>query len=277
MHVSGIHLEQATKSIGPSPYSKEHWRLLDLEFCDPFMNMAVEEAIARKVGEGTVSNTIRFWRNLNAVVIGSFQNPEAEINLELSRKYEIAVVRRFTGGGAVFQDAGNLNFAISVHNSNSRIKEDVLETLEELSLGVIRGLKTIGVNGAKSENGNCIFVKGLKLSGIAGCTKWGTFFCHGSILVSTNVQRLAEILSPTAIFEKKGTRSVRKPVTTITEQLKRVVSVREVIMALKTGFEETYGIVLIPGQLILEEENVAKKLYHDKYSNMEWNLKRISE
>src|SRR5438876_12113124 len=93
----------------------ETWRLVDLEYRDdPFMNMSVEEAIPRAVGESKAPNTVRFWHNSNTIVLGCFQSAPLEVNFDACKETGTTVGRRFTGGGAVYHDAGTMNYAISL-------------------------------------------------------------------------------------------------------------------------------------------------------------------
>ncbi|MEM3571714.1 MAG: hypothetical protein QW589_07300 [Candidatus Bathyarchaeia archaeon] len=90
-------------------------RLLEIEYSDPYMNLALEEAIFRKLFNGESQATLRFWRNFSAVVIGRFQCISLEVNEEACKRYGIQIVRRITGGGAVYHDEGNLNYSIFLH------------------------------------------------------------------------------------------------------------------------------------------------------------------
>src|SRR5215831_6317193 len=121
----------------------ETWRLLDVEFRNnPFMNLAVEEAIPRMVGEGNVPNTVRFWHNSNTIVIGCFQSAKLEVNMEACKQTGTTIVRRFTGGGAVYHDAGNLNYAISLQKGDKLVQSNNLQTVfEKLSEGTVAGLQ----------------------------------------------------------------------------------------------------------------------------------------
>src|SRR5881628_1017661 len=106
----------------------ETWRLVDLEYRDnPFMNLAVEEAIPRMVGEGKAPSTVRFWHNSNTIVLGCFQSAELEVNFEECKETGTKVVRRFTGGGAVYHDGGNLNYAISLRRGHRIVPSDDLQ------------------------------------------------------------------------------------------------------------------------------------------------------
>jgi lipoate-protein ligase A len=254
----------------------EEWRLLDIEYSDPYMNLAVEEAIPRMVGKGAVPATVRFWRNPNAVVIGRFQCVELEVNVKVCKTYGIRIVRRFTGGGAVYHDRGNLNYAISVRNNHSLIPNDILEIYNILSMGVIEGLRLLQLN-AKFAPVNNIQIDDKKISGMAASLNWGVVFLHGSLLVNTNLNVLSEVLDipeRQIALTVRGVRSVKKSVTTIRDEMGRDISMSEVKEALTKGFEDSYGIDLVEEKLTKEEEELALKLYEEKYIKDEWNFER---
>src|SRR6059036_4179579 len=127
----------------------ETWRLVDHEYRDnPSMNLAVEEAIPRMVGEGAAPSTVRFWHNSNTIVLGCFQSAQLEVNFDACKQTGTQVVRRFTGGGAVYHDAGNLNYAISLREGHPVIpKDDNLQLVfRRLSEGTVKGLRDLGVS-----------------------------------------------------------------------------------------------------------------------------------
>jgi len=250
----------------------QKWRLLDLEYEDPYMNLAVEEAIPRKVGERVAPNTIRFWRNKNVVVIGHFQQVALEVNFEACKKYGTKIVRRFTGGGAVYHDQGNLNYAISLTKDHPLVHDDFSINFRNFLLGIIEGVKILGLN-ADFKPINKIQVNGRKISGAAGCLKWGTLFFHGSILVSSNLSVLSKVLNASRDdFVGCYVRSVRDRVTTIQNELGTNVSIEEVKKALKIGLEKSYGVKVVEGRLREEERGLAEELYHRKYSTEKWNF-----
>jgi len=253
---------------------EEAWRILDLEYDDPYMNLAVEEAIPRKVGEGKVPNTVRFWRNLNAVVIGYFQSAKLEVNLEACKSLGTTISRRFTGGGAVYQDQGNLNYAISIRKGHPLIPEDLLETFKILSSGAVEGIRMLGLNAGFKPLSD-IQVNGRKVSGAAGSMRWGTVFHHGSILISSDLSILSKVLSaPDRRLKHKHVRSVRKAVTTIRGELGRHISVDEVKEKLRMGIEKAFKIKLVDGAITREEKLLAEELFQSKYSTEIWNLGR---
>ncbi len=141
----------------------ENWRLVDVEYRDdPFMNMSVEEAIPRAVGESKAPNTVRFWHNSNTIVLGCSQSAPLEVNFDACKETGTVVVRRFTGGGAVYHDAGNLNYAISLKRGHPLVPDaDLQLVFRKLSQGAVEGLRLLGVN-AEFQPINDIQVEGKK-------------------------------------------------------------------------------------------------------------------
>lgn len=239
---------------------------------DPYYNMAVEEALALAVGEGIAPNTLRFWRNDNTIVIGCFQCLSLEIRLQECLKHGVKVVRRFTGGGAVYHDAQNLNYAISFKRPSPISRDDVLEGYRVVGRAVVRGLRRLGVE-ANFVPVNDIQIGERKVSGMAGALTTKFLFIHGCILVGSNIEILSKVLNvPREKLEAKGVGTVRARVTTIRDEVGRDISMDEVKDALLRGFEEEFHVEFEPGELTKWELDVAEKLYRKKYASIEWNL-----
>ncbi len=254
----------------------ETWRLVDLEYRDdPFMNMGVEEAIPRAVGEGRVPNTVRFWHNSNTIVLGCFQSADLEVNYNACKETGTTIVRRFTGGGAVYHDAGNLNYAISLKKGHHLVPEGDLQVVfRELSKGAVEGLKSLGV-AAEFQPINDIQIDGKKVSGAAGSVKWGTIFHHGCILVASDLAILGKVLNvPKAKLADRHVASVQKRVTTVRDELHEEVGTGRVRDAIVHGIENSYNVKLEEGRLTNGELANAKELYDTKYSTSKWNLER---
>jgi lipoate---protein ligase len=252
----------------------ETWRLVDIEYRDdPFMNLAVEEAIPRVVGEGKAPSTVRFWHNSNTIVIGCFQSARLEVNMEACKETRTEIVRRFTGGGAVYHDGGNLNYAISLRKGHPLVPDQNLQSVfQKLSEGAVEGLRKLGVK-AEFQPVNDIQVDGRKVSGAAGSIRWNSVFHHGCILVNSDLSILGKVLNvPRAKLEDKHVASVQKRVTTVRDELGRDVSTREVRDAIVDGIGSCYGVRVEPGDLGKEELGLAQELYQTKYSRLEWNL-----
>jgi lipoate---protein ligase len=254
----------------------ETWRLIDLEYRDdPFRNMGVEEAIPRAVGEGAAPNTVRFWHNSNTIVLGCFQSADLEVNYDACKASGTEIVRRFTGGGAVYHDAGNLNYAISLKKGHPLVTGNDLQLVfQKLSEGTVAGLKSLGVN-AGFQPINDIQVDGKKVSGAAGSIRWGTIFHHGCILVASDLANLGKVLNvPRVKLADRHVASVQKRVTTIRDELQKDITTRDVRDAIVRGIENTYKVRLVPGQLSKTEEAKVKELYDTKYSTSKWNLEQ---
>ncbi len=252
----------------------ETWRLVDVEYRDnPFMNLAVEEAIPRLVGEGKSPSSVRFWHNSNTIVIGCFQSARLEVNVEACKETKTEIVRRFTGGGAVYHDNGNLNYAISLRKGDRLVPEGNLQLVfQKLSEGTVEGLRKLGVK-AEFQPVNDIQVDGKKVSGAAGSIRWNSVFHHGCILVNSDLSILGKVLNvPKAKLEDRHVASVQKRVTTVRDELGRDISTREVRDAIVDGIESCYGVRVEAGNLTREELGLAEELYQTKYSRLEWNL-----
>jgi len=239
----------------------KRWRLLDLEFPeDPWFNMAVEEAISLHVGKGDVLPTLRFWRNKNAVVIGYFQSVKDVVNMPLVKKLGIAIIRRFSGGGAVYQDLGNLNFAFSILRNSNLIPVNILKSYEKFCSGVILGLKKMEFK-AKFKPINDIIIGDKKVSGNAQARQKGFVLHHGTLMVDTNLDMLAAL------------RGLSTPVTTLMREKgeeKQGLSLFLIKKMLCEGIEETLKISLEPGRLFRGELETAKKLLEEKYGKEEF-------
>ncbi len=256
--------------------NKEEWRLLDIEFSDPSFNIAVEEAILTFVGKKLQPSTIRFWRNNNSVFIGRFQCFEHEVNLELCKKHNVKIVRRFTGGGAVYHDYGNLNYSFFLHKAHPLIQAEIPDLLDSqiFGQGIIYALKTLHIEAHVLTEGG-IGVKRRKISGTARALRKGAFLHHGSLLVNSDLDFLQKILHGTQVSpEKKCTPSKKTPVTSIEQELGRAINISEVKKLLINGFEEVFDVKLVPKQLTNDEINLAKRLSDEKYALNEWHFKR---
>ncbi len=238
----------------------ETWRLLDTEYRDdPFMNMSVEEAIPRAVGDGTAPNTVRFWHNSNTIVLGCFQSADLEVNYDACRETGTQVVRR----------------SISLKKGHPLVPDNDLQLIfQRLSEGTVEGLRSLGVR-AEFQPINDIQVEGRKVSGAAGSVRWGTVFHHGCVLVASDLAILGRVLNvPRVKLADRHVASVQKRVTTVRDELQKDVTTRDVRDAIVRGIEHSYNVRLVEGQLSSSELSLAKELYDSKYNSSQWNLER---
>jgi len=249
----------------------DEWRLLDLSYHDPYLNMAAEEAILQAVGAGQAPPTLRLWQNDNAVIIGYFQDAAAEADLEACRSLGTAVVRRISGGGAVYHDPGNLNYALFVPASDRRVPEEVLASYRYFCNGVIEALASLGLR-AEFAPINDIVVDGRKVSGTAQARRHGGILHHGTLLLSLDVATMGRVLRVTREhLEKKGVASVTERVATL-GQLGRPCTIAEAKEALVKGFSRALGVHFQAGELTRAELELTNRLCEERYRRPEWNL-----
>ncbi|MGC8631128.1 MAG: lipoate--protein ligase family protein [Thermoprotei archaeon] len=245
-------------------------RVVEAEYEEPYYNLAVEEAIPLAVAEGKVPATLRFWRNKNAVVIGRFQCPELEVNLKLAAEKGVRVVRRFTGGGAVYHDLGNINYALSIPSGQN---PDMRKYFQLVGDSVSAGLNELAGPGFAYAPLNDIAYKDNKVSGLAASVGDGYIFVHGALLASVDLDLLSSILNPPPEkFEGKAIRSVAKRVINISEIAGRRLSFEEIKAALTDGFKQVMGLEPYDAELTEEELKLAQKLYEEKYSTLDWSM-----
>ena len=227
---------------------------------DPYFNLAAEEYFL----DGCQEDVFMLWRNEPAIIVGKFQNSLSEINLDYVKEKQIKVVRRQTGGGAVFHDLGNLNFTFIESNSNGNFRtftEPILEVLHQL-----------GVD-ARFEGRNDLTIDGMKISGNAQCVHHGRTLHHGTLLFAAEMTDLSQALKVNPLkFQDKAVKSVRKRVTNISEYLTdkqfTVLDLADCIMRHVQSTREH----AITYQLTEADKQAINRLVNDKYSTWEWNF-----
>jgi len=239
----------------------ETWRLIDLPSYDPFLNLSMEEAIFRSVSEGKSSNTIRFWCNSPCVIVGYSQHVMHEVEVDICKKMKIAIVRRFTGGGTVYQDLGNINFSFIIHKNHRLFSSSIMKTYEVVARGFIKGLELLGLRTDLSANE--ILFEGKKISGMAGANRFRACIRHGTLLVDSDLNVMKKVL-----------RNFKKEVTNLNEHSVKKLTIDYVKEALIKGFEQEYSIKLEKDDLTSEERNTTNVLYEKKYSLDKWNFKK---
>lgn len=228
--------------------------ILTLGESDPFFNLSAEEYFLCEKDE----DFFLLWQNEPCIVIGRNQNAADEINGDYVRTRSLPVVRRITGGGAVYHDAGNLNFSFIINGEADRV---------ELCRPVIDVLRSIGVV-AEISGRNDITVDGRKVSGTAMCSRGGRSLFHGTLLISADLDALSEALKPDETkLIGHGVKSVRSRVANLSEYTKEVSP--DIIGAMLTGYmTERGGEIYELGESDIE---AIEKLRDSKYSTDEWN------
>jgi len=254
------------------------WRLLKLETDNAFMNMAVDEAILRARIAGKVPNTLRFFRwQPSAVSIGRFQKAEKEVLVKNCKKHGIDIVRRISGGGAVYHDYdGEITYSVAVATEDLGTG-DIFAAYNLICNGLIEAIKILGIsadfNPGDPKNCPNVSVNGRKISGSAQSHKSGVLLQHGTLLVDVDLKKMFTFLNvPWAKTCMETVSVAEKKITSVKQELRSSVSMKEACEALVKGFEKTLGIVLKKGELTSHEQKLAEKLFKEKYSTDEWNF-----
>ncbi|KAA0003520.1 MAG: lipoate--protein ligase family protein [Thermoplasmata archaeon] len=245
----------------------EKWRLLVHGARDAFTNMAIDESLLI-----SGKPTIRFYKwKPSAISIGYFQGIEEEVNLKECEKHGIDVVRRISGGGAVFHDEkGEITYSLIA--PEEMLPENILASCDKICSSIAHGLGYMGVD-AEFSPLNDIVVNGRKISGSAQTRRQGNVLQHGTILIDLNAELMFSLLNVSAKkIEDKGIKKASKRVTCLQAEVGKV-NENELIKALVRGFEEGFGIQLAEGKMDDEEMSRVKKL-REKYESREWNFKR---
>jgi lipoate---protein ligase len=267
----------STGSSGPgSGAAGAPWRvLLDDGERDPALNLAREEAIGACHHGAPI---LRLWRNDRCVVLGRAQLAEAEADLSWCRDAGIPVLRRFTGGGAVWHDAGNLNVSVFLPRHGEPVRgalDDGLVGLYRLVLDplgdAIRSLAGDTADRVGVDERAAWIGKG-KVSGVAAWLGARTVLVHATLLVSSDLDMLARALAgPGAPGDSRWehTKSRRVPVTTLArEGLPTAPAVVDAAVVAAFGVVAGVAAGLTP-----EEIDRAAELLDRRYSSDEWHLR----
>ncbi len=236
-------------------------------------NMAMDEAMLLLRGVGAIPDTLRLYvLKPSAVTIGYFQSVSKSVNLDFVRENNIALVRRPTGGGAVYHDSeGEITYAVIT--SADFAPGDLVDSFKFLASGVVEAARVLGVP-AEFKPLNDVVVAGKKFSGQAQLRRLGAVLQHGTFMYGTNLDVLARsLLVPAVKLKDKNISSIKERVTTISEYLGRRVSRAEALEALIKGFKKALNVELIEDTL-KESELVLAKSLEWKYTSREWTFLR---
>ena len=228
--------------------------ILTLGESDPFFNLSAEEYFLCEKDE----DFFLLWQNEPCIVIGRNQNAADEINGDYVRTRSLPVVRRMTGGGAVYHDRGNLNFSFIING-----EADIVE----LCRPVIDVLRSIGVV-AEISGRNDILVGGRKVSGTAMCSRGGRSLFHGTLLISADLEAMSEALKPDETkLIGHGVKSVRSRVANLSEYTEEVSP--DIIGAMLAEYMTERGVEIY--ELGESDIEAIEKLRDSKYSTDKWN------
>lgn len=235
---------------------------LDLTTTDPSYNLAMEQYVFDCLPRDRMY--FMLWQNDNSIIVGKYQNTLSEINLEAVERRGIRVVRRLSGGGAVYHDMGNLNFTFITDAASGTALD-----MKLFCQPVVRTLAALGVH-AEVNGRNDITIDGKKFSGNSQYLRQGRVMHHGTIMFNSDLSVVSEALQvdPTK-FQTKGVRSVRSRVTNVADHLDRPVSLPEFRrILLENILRENPGQ---PYPLTPKDLAAVETLREERYATWDWN------
>ena len=230
---------------------------------NPYINIAVENYLLSQPSDGDVA--MYLWQNSRTVVIGQNQNPYAECNVAQLEQDGGYLMRRRTGGGAVFHDLGNLNFSFVV-------PYEMYDTVRQFSV-LQRAVSSYGLT-TEISGRNDVLCQGRKFSGNAFAKGKYQRLHHGTILIRTDVEQLQRYLKvKPAKLQKHGVASVQSRVVNLSELVPEITA-QNIVPRLIAAFEQEYGTPL----QTLDFDTVAalpdvQKLYSE-FASAEWKYGR---
>jgi lipoate-protein ligase A len=252
------------------------WRLIYLETHDAFMNMAIDEAILTARMANKVPNTLRLYKwQPSAVSIGRNQNLDEEVYSETAHSYGVDLVRRISGGGAVYHDQnGEVTYSVTAETAS--LGKDIPSVYQRIYEAVVDAIRIIGISADFSPGNtkNCpnLTVNNRKISGSAQTVRRGIVLQHGTILLDADLQKMFELLRIRSTSDcTQAAQIAENKITSIKNELRHPVTAETAANALIQGFRAILKIRIESGLLTPYEEEIAKKLCREKYATRSWN------
>ena len=251
------------------------WRFIDLSVNTCYMNMAIDEALMILNSKNKSPNTLRLYRwSPSAISIGYFQGVNEEVNIKSCTDSHVDIVRRITGGGAVYHDYnGEITYSLILNENNSNVPSNVIECYKYLCQPIINSLNNIGIN-ACFQPINDIIVNNKKISGNAQTRRAGVVLQHGTILIDVNVEKMFSLLNvESEKIKDKLIKSVKKRVTSVQAELNKNIDFNIFSQNLRKTFSELFNVEFQNQTLTEEESNLAIQIC-EKYSSEGWLYQR---
>lgn len=232
---------------------------------DPYINLAIEEYVLQNFGEQ--DTYLLFYINEPSIIIGKNQNSIEEINRKYVDENNIKVVRRLSGGGAVYHDLGNLNFSFITKDDG-----DSFHNFARFTEPVVRALNKMNVP-AELIGRNDLLIDGRKFSGNAQFSTKGRMFSHGTLMFDSEIEHVVEALNVSEEkIKSKGIKSIRSRVANISEFLDEPISMEEFKETILMYIFDVEKVEDVPTYELSEEDwDNIYKLSEERYQQWDWN------
>ena len=233
------------------------------------INLALEEHCLRNLDPAF--EYVLFYINRPSIIIGRHQNPFQECNLNLARRRDIHLVRRISGGGAVYHDPGNLNFSFITD-----FTEEKLDYFKTLLTPLLNTLQHLGVPAELTDKHN-ILVNGKKISGNSQHTNMRRMLSHGTLLFNSDLDILQRALNSNLIVtESRAVSSIKSNVTNISGHMRRPMGMDAFRAALMDGLFRVFGEIR-QYRVTADEWESVDLLAKTKYKSWDWTFGRSPE
>lgn len=232
---------------------------------DPTINLALEEYVLRNFGEE--DSFLLFYINEPSIIVGKNQNSVEEINTKYVDENNIKVVRRLSGGGAVYHDEGNLNFSFITKDDG-----DSFHNFAKFTEPVVKALNSMGVP-AELIGRNDLLVEGRKISGNAQFFTQGRMFSHGTLMFDSEIEHVVEALNVREEkIASKGIKSIRSRVANVVEYLDEPMTMEEFKERILCYIFDVDDVQDVPKYELTEEDwEKVYELSENRYKKWEWN------
>ena len=245
------------------PDEKPAMKFIQWGDLDAYFNQAVEEYFLKNLSDD--ESIFMLWQNRKAIVVGKHQNTIEEINTAYVKAHDIQVVRRLSGGGAVYHDLGNLNYSLMANMD--KIKQDI----QFLTQPIVKALRMAGLDVYFSDR-NDLLVDGRKISGSAQYIKGRRILHHGTLLFHSDLDAISRALKASNDrIESRSIKSVRSQVTNIRNHLPELT-----IPVFKGNLQRVLAeeASLESYQLTQADRSAISILREERYSTWAWNYGR---
>lgn len=241
---------------------------IDHPYTDPLFNLAVEDYLFNYGPE----SVFMLWRNTPAVIVGKHQDVRREVDIDYARRHAIPVIRRFSGGGAVYHDLGNLNLTLI-----GDYADPLLATFTGRLVGFLHACSL----SARADMRQTIWVHDFKVSGCAQYIRKGRCLHHATLLYSTDLEVLSKVLDAPAKQNEgqpagsPSVKSVKSPVANVSSFLPVSLSIDTFRKNLFHYFFKDSGSSY-PYSFTADDLNIIQRLKNEKYTAPRWNINTYS-
>lgn len=239
------------------------FRVIDTGIRDGRRQIAFDQALIEARKADAIADTIRFLRFPPTALIGRHQSLSRELRVDYCRAHGIGLVRRITGGGAIYFDEGQLGWSLVFHRATLGIAS-LADLARAICEAAAAGLATLGID-ARYRPRNDIEVDGRKVSGTGGFFDGEVLFYQGTVLIDMDpAKMLAALKVPEAKLARRGLDSAAERVTTLKALLGTAPTIEAVQQALLAGFAGRLGIAPLRGAITAHEEELAERFHHEE-------------